>query len=96
VDPRLGNGDRLLFHHFVDGHSVSVGHLVKLIDAHNATVSLQDTTIASATPITVEPTSPRGQHKIITLLGYENLAVARTARSQQRREVCKIAASRRL
>lgn len=36
--PYLGDGDSLLFHDFVDGHAVEVAHLVKLVDADDATV----------------------------------------------------------
>lgn len=34
----LGNGHCLLFHDFVDGHSVHLGHLVELVDADYSSV----------------------------------------------------------
>ena len=30
-DPRLGDGDALLFHGFVNGHAVAFSHLVELV-----------------------------------------------------------------
>lgn len=38
MDSSLGNGDTPLFHHLVNGRSVNVGHLVKLVDAHDASI----------------------------------------------------------
>lgn len=35
----LSDGDGLLFHHLMDGCAVSVGHLVKLINAADALIS---------------------------------------------------------
>lgn len=34
----FGNSDRLLFHDLMDGDSVDVGHLVKFVDTHHASV----------------------------------------------------------
>lgn len=39
VDACFGDGDGLLFHDFVDGYSINVAHLVKLVDADDASVS---------------------------------------------------------
>lgn len=38
-NPRLGDGDGLLLHNLMDGCAVSLGHLVKLINAAHALVS---------------------------------------------------------
>ena len=38
MNPRLGNGDPALFHDFVDGRPIHVGHFVELVNADNATV----------------------------------------------------------
>ena len=34
----LGNGDSLLFHGLVNGHSILGAHFVELVDAHEASV----------------------------------------------------------
>lgn len=39
VDSGLGNGDGLLLHDFVDGDTIDLGHLVKLVDAHDSAIS---------------------------------------------------------
>jgi len=39
VDASLRNCDGLLLHYFVDCHSINIVHLVKLVNAHDATVS---------------------------------------------------------
>ena len=38
MDPGLGDGDRLLFHDFVNGDPIYIRHLVKLVDTHHAPV----------------------------------------------------------
>jgi hypothetical protein len=38
MNPRLGDGDRLLFHDLMNGHPVDIGHLVEFVDAHHAPV----------------------------------------------------------
>lgn len=49
-DPGLGNGDGLLFHDFMDGGSVLVGHLIELVDA--------------ADPLVGQDKSPALQHHL--------------------------------
>ena len=39
VNAGFGDGDRLLFHYFVDSYTVNVAHFVELIDAHHAAVT---------------------------------------------------------
>jgi hypothetical protein len=39
VDARLGNGDCLLLHDFVNGHTVHIVHLVELINTYNTPIS---------------------------------------------------------
>ena len=34
----FGNGDGLLFHDFVNGGSVGIGHFIELVDAANALI----------------------------------------------------------
>mmetsp|Transcript_25912 Transcript_25912/g.38036 ORF Transcript_25912/g.38036 Transcript_25912/m.38036 type:complete len:221 (+) Transcript_25912:522-1184(+) len=38
-DARLGNGDSLLLHSFVDSHSIFRAHLIKLINAYHTAIS---------------------------------------------------------
>lgn len=38
MDTGLGDRDGLLLHDFVDGHSVDIRHLVKLVDTHHTTI----------------------------------------------------------
>jgi hypothetical protein len=38
MNTSFGNGDRLLFHDFVNGDSIDFRHLVKFIDTHYSSV----------------------------------------------------------
>ena len=38
MDSGLGDCHRLLFHDFVDGHSIDIRHLVKLVDTNYASI----------------------------------------------------------
>lgn len=65
VDPGFGDGDAALLHDFVDGRTVHVGHFVKLINAHHATVGkhhgpcLQTPLTFGNNDIFTNPISPR-------------------------------------
>ena len=75
MDTGLGDGNCLLFHNFVDGHTVDVAHLVEFINADNTTVTKNHCT-------SLQPTLSR------LLVGSNSSSQTDTGRSSTSRSNC--------